>query len=286
MQLVETFADLHHFCRWSVSAAWHIPPKLAPRPQMIALAMNLLDFFSGQHLQRLTSLRDFFLRISLKRKKRDNMSWLSAKKGDISHFLQIFLLSSVSSLPGWWIQHVQCWMTFYQMFGSIRITPRWAFWVDELKTYVLWWYEDDVYEDVDVDEKRGWFWWLCWCFRCALVVWSFSFGCGNGGYHQLWKHPCWQGEACGNSPGYGELDVDGGGEWIGVASLICISWDWVDELEICDVSMSSLMVGNLCIFSCFEHMSPTSILWEMGFSGISLVAETIARSLKSGSPAV
>lgn len=83
------------------------------------------------------------------------MSWLSAKKGDISHFLQIFLLSSVSSLPGWWIQHVQCWMIFYQMFGSIRITPRWAFWVDELKTYVLWWYEDDAYEDVDVDEKRG-----------------------------------------------------------------------------------------------------------------------------------
>lgn len=39
----------------------------------------------------------------------------------------------------------------------------------------------------------------------------------------------------------------------------------MDELEICDVSMSSLMVGNLCIFSCFEHMSPTSILWEIGF---------------------
>ena len=57
----------------------------------------------------------------------------------------------------------------------------------------------------------------------------------------------------------------------------------MDELEICDVSMSSLILGNLRIFSCFEHMSPTSILWEMGFSGISLVAETIARSLKSGS---
>ena len=204
---------------------------------MVVFQFENLGKFSPKHFLRTPNLFTIFSNISKFRKFPSSLPCLS-------------------SLHGWWIQHVRYWMIFYQMFGSIQITPRWGFFgwmmMDELICFVKW------REDVDVDVFFGWekgvvlVWLILWFgdfFLCAAVVWSFFFACGNGGSpihsapvweiegHQSFQANCAvniarfllnqsllpQGEACGNSPGYGELGVDGGGGgWaVGVASLIC-----------------------------------------------------------------
>ena len=153
--------------------------KVSPQATDDCVSYEFVGFFEGPKPATLDIFEGFFLRISLKRK--NVITWVDFQWQKRGTFLIFCRFSSsapsvrcpdggFSTCSAEWFS-TRCLGLYGSLQGGL------FGWTNS--TYVLWWCEDDVYEDVDVDEKRGWFWWI------VLVL--FMCSCGLEFFYWVWK---------------------------------------------------------------------------------------------------